>query len=183
MSGRTKGSALIGPVRALRRNRVSALEVLPPELHDYLNSRILVGSWYPVEHYVALLRALSKVARLTWERIGALGARTDLSGGIYSNLARAGRAEDFIALIPVLWRNYHDSGREIVTFSEGRCVIELADFAVVDAEYCKSVSGYNREVIEIAGGVVWAVRKLRCTANGDRSCVWEYDWTAQKREA
>ena len=180
--GKTKGTALIETVRALRRNRERSLEVLPPELHVYLDTRILLGSWYPVAHYVGLLRGLAKVHRLAWDQIGVMGARTDLNGGVYKNLIRDRRPEEVIALIPVLWRNYHDSGREIVTFAESRCRIELVEFPIVDAEYCKSIGGYNREVIEIGGGVVWEMRKLRCTASGDKSCLWEYDWAVRHQK-
>jgi len=55
-------------------------------------------------------------------------------------------------------------GRETVSLGDKVLRIELADFPVVDADLCKLSGGYNREVIELAGGRVWDARKLSCTA-------------------
>jgi hypothetical protein len=173
---KVKGTGLIEVIRVLRKNRARAMELLPRELHQqYLETRILAGSWYPETDYAHLLRALGKIIKSSWERIGAVGAQTDMTG-VYGHMVRGRRVEDVVAMIPGVWRNYHDTGREIVTVSPKQCRIELADFPVIHPDYCKIVGGYNREIIQLAGAVVLDMRKLACIAKGDKSCIWEYDW-------
>lgn len=180
LAGCAKGSALIESIRVLRSQRARALELLPPELHHYLERRILVSSWYPEPDYMHLLRALRRVlGGVSWERVGAIGARNDLTG-IYAKLVRGKSIEDVATMAPALWRNYHDTGRETVTFAKRCARFEIADFAVVDADYCKVVLGYNRELLETAGAVVLRARKVSCTASGDASCVWEYDLAGER---
>jgi len=176
MLGKAKGTALIEAIRMLRTYRERTVEVLPKELHGYLDQRILKGTWYPESDYLQLLRALSKVIKTPWERLGALSARNDLTT-IYANLMRRRHPEEVVTVAPVLWRNYHDTGIETVTTKSRLFRFEIVDFAAVDADYCKCVGGYNRELIEMAGGTVLWLRKVRCTANGDASCIWEYEWT------
>jgi hypothetical protein len=126
---------------------------------------------------MACLRALVRVRKLTWEQLGAAGAQTDLST-VYAKLIRGRTLDVVLGQLDGLWRSYHDTGRETATLEDGRCRIEVTGYAVVDADYCKLVGAYNREIINMAGGRVWATRKLKCTAAGDATCVWEYDYSA-----
>ena len=59
---KAKGTVMVGLVKALRRNKEKAREILPAKLFHYLDERIVVASWYPVEDYVVLLRAVGKIS-------------------------------------------------------------------------------------------------------------------------
>ena len=119
---------------------------------------------------------MTKVLKTPWERLGAISARNDLNT-IYAKLVSGRGPEEVARVAPVLWRNYHDTGDEEVSFTSRLFRFELKDFAVVDADYCKCVAGYNRELIDTVAGTVMWLRKVLCRANGDDSCVWEYEWT------
>ncbi len=175
---RTKGTGLIEIVKFLRTQRTRASEILPPGLHRYLDERILVGSWYPEQDVMRLLKAVVQLigAPDGYEKSGVLLARKNLAT-VYAHVVRPGQGVPAVlTYISALWSNYHDTGTETATFSANSCRIEVKDFAVCSAEYCRLIGAYNGELIERAGGKLSATRKLYCTANGDPSCVWEYDW-------
>jgi hypothetical protein len=182
--GKTKGTALIGLVRTLRSNRARALELLPADLHHYLDQRILVGSWYPDQDVQRVLRAFIQLmgGSMGWERAGVLLARKDLST-VYANILAGRSVEAVLTHISGLWDNYHDTGTERATFSPGKCRIELQDFSIRSGDYCRLVGAYNGELIERAGGRVENMRKVSCTSVGDPTCIWEYDWSPASGEA
>ena len=65
-----KGTVMVGLVKRLRRERERARELLAPELAHYLEERINLGAWYPLEDFLALLRLTGKFA--------PVGTREDL---------------------------------------------------------------------------------------------------------
>jgi hypothetical protein len=183
--GRTKGTAVIGLVKTLRSQRARALEILPVDLHHYLDRRVLISSWYPdrdVQRILAAFIQLMGGGADGWERAGVLLARKDLST-VYANLLAGRSVEAVLTGIAALWGNYHDTGIERASFFPGTCRIEIQDFAVRNPDYCRLIGAYNGELIERAGGLVRMVRKASCTSNGDSSCIWEYDWSPAASEA
>src|SRR5262245_56844621 len=141
MTANVKGSALIEIVKVLRKNRDRVHDALSPELRSYLDKRILMGTWYPENDYLALLRAVVKLAGTSFDKVGAMGARKDL-GGVYARLTEMRDVERVVAQIPALWKNYHDTGREVVSVSDGKLRVELIDFVIKDVDYCKLIGGY-----------------------------------------
>jgi hypothetical protein len=176
--GRTKGTALIGLVKTLRSQRTRALELLPAELHHYLDERILIGSWYPDRDVQRVLKAFIQLMGGTdgWERAGVLLARKDLTT-VYANVLAGRSLEQVLTHISGLWGNYHDTGTEHASFLTGTCKIEIRDFAIRSSDYCRLIGAYNGELVERAGGRVAKTRKVSCTSRGDPSCIWEYDWS------
>src|SRR5215470_107190 len=166
--GRTKGITVVDLVKALRSQRARAHELLPPDLHHYLESRILVGAWYPDEDVQRLLRAFIQLmgGSMGWERAGTLLARKNLAT-VYANMLPVQHGVPrAMRLLPGLWRNYHDTGDEKAIVTKGKVRVEISGFAVRSADYCKLIGAYNGEVIQLAGGRVNATRKVACTANG-----------------
>jgi hypothetical protein len=180
---RIKGVALVEMVKFLRRQRAQARELLLPDLHHYLDERILVGSWYPEADVQAILKVYLELLgdKDGYEQAGILLARQNLSTIYASVIGHGESVESVLTYISGLWSNYHNSGRETATFSGGVCRIEISGFTVRSAEYCRLVGAYNGELIRVAGGTVEKTRKLACTASGGPTCVWEYDWSPDPR--
>ena len=88
---KAKGTVMVGLVKALRRNKEKAREILPAKLLHYLDERIVVASWYPVEDYVVLLRAVGKISPSpngnTFIEMGRISARDHMEG-TYSRLKK-----------------------------------------------------------------------------------------------
>ena len=182
--GMTKGTALIGLVKTLRSQRARALELLPAELHHYLDQRVLISSWYPDRGVQRVLKAFIQLmgAPDGWEKAGVLLARKDLTT-VYANLLAGRSVESVLTHISALWGNYHDTGTEHASFVKGKCRIEIRGFAVRNPDYCRLIGAYNGELVERAGGRVRMVRKVSCTSKGDASCIWEYDWSPSNAKA
>jgi hypothetical protein len=175
---RAKGSAVLGFVRFLRLNRERALEALSSELHHYLDhTRVMVSSWYPEEDFLALLKAQAKLLGGALEQMGEVGARYDLTG-VYKALVRPGDPVATLKNGAGLWRNYHDSGRIVVTSLEPKSVrVELHDYPIVDGDLCRLNTGYFAEGLRIAGAEKVRVRHVACTSRDDARCGWEASWS------
>src|SRR5262249_8607715 len=158
-------------VRTLRAQRERAVEVLPEDLHHYLDERILVGTWYPLDDVFRATRALIDLGGggdKGWDRAGTLLARNDLHT-VYAHFIQGKNVESALRSIAALWSNYYDTGKEHATFSPGTCTIELEGFALRDAGYCRMIGAYNAELINATGGRVLATRKVACTARGQKT--------------
>ena len=118
--GRIGGSAPLGPLitlsrrypehgtgqghRAARRGEVPARaprrrarDVLPPELHHYLDERIRTSAWYPERDLVELIRAIARLVTgpidQALEIMGERGARAQ-HVGVYGDLIRGRLGHD-----------------------------------------------------------------------------------------
>ena len=67
-----KGTVMVGLVKSLRRNKERARELLAPPLAHYLEDRINLGSWYPLEDFLTLLRLSGKFAPASPPRFRAV---------------------------------------------------------------------------------------------------------------
>lgn len=155
------------------------MSVLPPELHHYLEARILVASWYPESDFLALLKAQAQIlgGPSVLEQMGEVGARFDLTG-LYKNLVRPSDPAGTLKNGAGLWRNYHDSGQMAMTSPGPRSVrVELRDYPIVDGDLCRLNTGYFAEGMRIAGGSDVEVRHVACTSRGDPFCAWEASWS------
>jgi len=70
---KAKGTVLVDIVKALRKNKERSRTLLPAKLLHYLDERIVIASWYPLEDYVELLpgrgrATLAEVLRRKWAR-------------------------------------------------------------------------------------------------------------------
>ena len=174
----TKGAAMIGIVKMMRRNRERALELLSPDLHRYFEERVVPSSWYPEEHLAELFRAAATLSGVPQERfyesLGAVAAREQFSG-TFSDVARTSMLE---AKAMVLWSAQHDTGQmKLVSRSEGLTRYELRDFAAPSPEMCGVTTGYLRESYVITGADDVTCSHDRCVCRGDDLCTWVCRWT------
>lgn len=174
---RAKGTTFIPLVRLLRSQREQAVKLVPPELGEYLEKRILELSWYPESALLGLLRAAAELLggdrdeRL--REFGRIAAREHLQGGIYAHL----RFDEDPFAIPLrafaLWSAQHDSGRlRVVTADDGTVFVRVEDYDSPSPEMCLVTSGYIEEVLSQSGLAPLQLEKQMCCNRGDALCEW-----------
>jgi hypothetical protein len=180
--GKIKGICIVGLVKTLRSRREQALELLPPELHHYLDEDIRMGQWYPEEDSRILLSECAKLSSLPFEealiQLGEMAAR--IQEEVYGELAsgKGGASRSF-----VLWQTQHDTGelrriRELPTTVR----FELDGFEHTSREQCLLMTGYFRGTIQLVGHSDPEVNKISCRLWGDPLCAWRATWKVTSRE-
>jgi len=171
-----KGTVVIGLVKALRRNKEKARQALPQNLLHYLEERIVVASWYPLEDYVALLRAVGKVLHNpngnTYLEMGRSAARDHMEG-TYSRLKKTVSRQ---AAFTLLTSMYDTGEMRVLERAPGRALVEWQNFALPTREVCETFTGYQAQRMEMQGFEDVAVRHIRCRADGQPSCRWDLSW-------
>lgn len=177
---RIKGTGMAQVVRDVKA-KPEARRLVPPHLQHYLadGERISVAEWYSEADHMGLLRVLVAAAGSPadiWGTIGAVAARTDLTG-VYRSLLRPGDPAATAQKAPVLWSSYHDTGRMIVT-PEGRGTARyvLTDYGYPTKEMCAITTGYTRSVLELAGARDVEVAHVECVNEGATRCLWQSKW-------
>ena len=173
---RAKGTVVIGLVKALRKHKDRSREVLPERLHHYLAERIVVASWYPLEDYVALLRAVGKVIGnkdgTTYIEMGREAARDHMEG-TYSRLKKTVNRQAAFTLLSSMY----DTGEmRVLERAPGRALLEWTGFAIPAREVCETFTGYQAQRMEMQGFEDVTVRHTRCRAEGSAACRWELAW-------
>jgi len=173
---RAKGTVMIGLVKALRRQKERSREALVERLHHYLEERIVVASWYPLEDYVALLRAVGKVTGNpngdTYVEMGRSAARDHMEG-TYSRLKKSVNRQAAFTLLASMY----DTGEmKVLERAPGRALLEWLGFALPTREVCETFTGYQAQRMEMQGFEDVNVRHTRCRAEGSPSCRWELAW-------
>jgi predicted hydrocarbon binding protein len=175
-----KGTVVIEVVKALRANRERAAALLPPKLAHYLEERIVVASWYPLDDYLVLLRAAGKVIKNgganVYEKMGRDAARSHMSG-TYSRLKKTTNRQASFTLLSSMY----DSGElKVLEREPGHAVLEFANFAIPSRELCDTFSGYQAERMALMGFEDLKVRHTRCRAEGSNACIWELSWKGRE---
>jgi hypothetical protein len=176
-----KGTVMVGLVKALRKYKERAREVLPARLAHYLEERIVLASWYPLEDYIEITRAVAKVlpdaGPGVFEMMGRVSAREHMAG-TYSRLKKSTNRHAAHTLLSALY----DTGEmTVVTREPGHAVIDFARFAIPAREVCENFTGYQAERMTIQGFKDVQVKHVACRTEGARSCVWDISWKGSKR--
>ncbi len=173
--GKTKGSTVLTPVKLLRGRRAEALGALAPELHHYLDERIVVASWYPEGDVIALVKACAAILPIPgdiYETMGAAGAKGHLEG-IYAHLL----GRDLNARAHTLWKTQHDSGElSVSATTPDSATYTLSGWDHASREYCQLLGAYFVEVHRLDGAAEPSVVHPRCRASGAEACVWTVRW-------
>lgn len=176
--GQIKGVAVIDAVKALRKLRAVALAVLPEHVHSYLDTRILISSWYSEADFLELLRGLEKVipdpGMDKFEWIGRLGARSDFTG-VYAGTILKGRPLETLRRYPRMWRLYHDSGKVEVEAGETGGQVTISHYLVTFEEFCRVQNGHFAELLTLVGAADVTVRNTRIGSDSEPGC-WEINW-------
>ena len=109
---------MLGVVKTLRLNKDLARQLLPVELHNYFEERIIASGWYPADDFLTILRTASKMVPMSndefYENVGRTSARDDLNG-VYHEFRRDGDPLGILKAGILAWQSYHDTGRILVT--------------------------------------------------------------------
>lgn len=175
-----KGTVMVGLVKALRRNRERARELLAPELLHYLEERINLGAWYPLEDFLALLKLSGKFAPpgpgRVFENQGRVAAREHMAG-TYSGLSQTTHRRATFSLLGSMF----DTGQtDVVDRRPGSAVLEFSNFAQPTRELCDIFTGYNTERMAMLGFEEVRVRHTQCRVDGAAACRWEIQWKGRE---
>ena len=173
---KAKGTVVVDLVKALRKSKPKALLILPARLHHYLEERIVIASWYPLEDYIALLRAAGQVLSggggNVFHAMGRTAARAHMSGTYSRFKDKANRQATFTLL-----SSMYDTGEmKVVDRAPGRAALEYHGFALPTREVCDTFTGYNLERMTLLGFDNPTVHHVSCRADGKPSCRWELEW-------
>jgi uncharacterized protein (TIGR02265 family) len=171
-----KGANLLLTIKALRGRRDVALKLLPPELHHYLESRVLQSNWYSERDHQELLRCLARTLPLggpeCWRFIGGEAAKGHVAGP-YKVLIMSG-PEALFASLQSFWRLVHTTGDwQVDDLGVGRRRCRLADFAVGMPDFGPLMEGWFVEALRSA-----RARQVdaRCTEQDESSATFEISW-------
>jgi hypothetical protein len=175
-----KGTGMLPVVKNLRANKEAAKKVLPLELQGYLEERIIVFGWYAAEDHLALLKALVTILpqepAQSYEILGRASAREDLSG-VYRNALKEGDPLGMLRAGALVWRNYHDTGRILITpEDEGRARVDLVGYEATSEEMCAINTAWIKEELALSGAKEIEIAHSRCCLRGDELCRWECKW-------
>jgi hypothetical protein len=175
-----KGTVMVGLVKALRKNKERARALLPPELTHYLEERIVVAKWYPLEDFLALLRVSGKLApegaKNVFELQGRAAAREHMAG-TYSRLSKTTNRRATFTLLGSMF----DTGETRVLDREpGSAVLEYVAFATPARELCEIFTGYNAERMSMLGFEGTQVRHTQCRVDGAPTCRWQISWKGRE---
>lgn len=175
-----KGTGIVGVIRLLKERRDHVEPVLEGHLRSYLDRQILVASWYPEADFMGLLRAMvhftPKAGGDSWRWLGGYCARVDLVE-VYSSMVQKGNVWGTLERLPRLWRLYHDSGKaDVGMLRNTEARIMVSDFAYADEDFCRFLSGYFHEMVQLAGGRDTEIRALKLGGPG-RVATWHARWS------
>ena len=173
-----KGTVMIGLVKALRREKARARELIPPELAHYLDERVVLAAWYPLEDFIAFLRLIERVAPSPGgcEERGRLAAREHMAGA-YSRLSQTTHRRATFSLLASMF----DSGQmTVVERKPGAATLEFSNFALPAREVCAIFTGYNAQRMTLLGFDEVPVRHTQCRVDGAPTCRWELAWKGRE---
>lgn len=181
---KAKGTTLLGAVRFLRTQKERARELLPPDLHHYLEERVAESRWYPEDDLEGLLEAvLSLMPGPRAETLAAMGAQTARQHleGVYSHLS-GGTAEGVSTRAFALWASQHDTGSFSAERVEpGENLMKVRDFGHPSEIMCGILGGYLAETLRVDGATEVRAIKEACVLRGDPECVWRLKYQPRQR--
>jgi hypothetical protein len=111
-------------------------------------------------------------------RVGAFAAGEDQP--LLRRLGvNVGNPEQLIRSAPRIWRNYATCGSLTPTEQGMRSfLLTLEGFHDAHPLFCRSMTGYFREVLRRASGTQARVVEVQCVTDGAPVCEWHGDWNA-----
>jgi len=173
-----KGTVVVEAVKALQAQGGRGKSLLPAKLAHYLEQRIVLASWYPLEDYAEILRAMMKSSGgrgNPCEKMGRDAARAHMEG----TYSRFSKNADRKAAFSLLSSMYDTGELRVVERDAGHAVVELLNFALPTREICDTFTGYQAERMSILGFEDVHVHHTKCRVIAAVACVWELSWKAR----
>jgi hypothetical protein len=176
-----KGTAIIGLVKMARQQRAAFGPELPPETRTFIDTQIMLGSWYPAVHHRNLLLAADRVqgkGDLEFCRsLGTMAARESLTS-VYKRYVTPGDVQASLHHFADFWPLFHDTG--VCTWDDpapGYVRLRVESFAFANRPVCTTHVGWLEGLVELAGGRGQATDE-ECLATGGRACVYGVRWSS-----
>lgn len=175
-----KGAALVELVKLARTRRSAFEPLLPPDTWSLVESRVLVGSWYPAVHLERLLVAADRVLGTgdlsVCRALGKTAAQRTLQT-LYKSVVVPGDVVASLRLISSSWSLLHNTGAVVVEVPEDGFVrVTVSGFGRPSAAVCRVFMGWIEGKVEVAGGRCEVVEE-ECRLRGDPACVYGVRWT------
>jgi hypothetical protein len=190
---KVKGLGFEGVVAALKPSFEKQSELVPEALQHYMVEPIDAAGWYPLPHYLALMRVLAstidpvKAKGDVYRAFGVIAAQRDVFG-VQPNVPREqqpttvasfqGALRGVTGLASLVKRALHLRERyyshgyyTVKRVAERKLEVTLLEFPVC-AELCAVSTGYLTHMMRSANVGAW-VERISCCGNGDASCRWE----------
>jgi len=155
------------------------LRGLPAVHYEPLHGVPIAHEWYPLASMMAFIDEASRVfsCRDYHERIGAFQAEYDLHF-VHRFLLKFTSPLWVIDRGGRLWSDYFNSGRwEIVKGAKPRTLVgTLRDFAFINADHCRIVTGFLERAGQLTGAAATRVVHTKCVAAGAPACIFEGKW-------
>jgi predicted hydrocarbon binding protein len=183
-----KGFAIRGILKSIKESRWSIPDVLaamPAEARGTFEQPIVASAWYPYSVFAQLGRAVEKVHGKgdleVVREFGRKGAVRDL-GTTFRIISAITSLEFFLNRLQILWSKYCDTGRmQLLELKGNHFVVQLLDFAGIDATHCASTEGWIEGMGAAMGATGMKARQTRCVHRGDAFCEFEGSWERLKK--
>jgi hypothetical protein len=177
-----KGTAMIGAVRFLRKERERALPLVPDELRHYLEDRVSQSRWYPEQDLIPLVLACAELLggdlSETLQTFGRITAQGHLDGGIYSHLGADGDLVSLAIKASALWSSQHDTGKlRLEAEADGLASVRIDGYSHASHEMCLILTGYFQQFFDSSNLPNPQMKKRHCVSQGDSHCEWEVRWS------
>jgi len=175
-----KGALLIDLVKWARRERDAFSPLLPAETREFVETRVLIGSWYPEVHLESLLLAVDRLhgkGDLALARtLGRQSALNQLQG-VYRTFLAPGDPVGMLSRIPSIFSLQHNTGTLTMEVpSDGHVRFQLAGFGLPSRVQCVCIWGWLEGVVQLAGARC-EIADEQCRVRGDPVCVYGVHWT------
>jgi hypothetical protein len=175
-----KGALLLDLVKWARRERDAFAALLPVATRDFIETRVLIGSWYPEVHLENLLVAVDRLHGqgdlALCRKLGRLSALNQLQG-VYRTFLAPGDPVGMLSRIPSIFSLQHNTGTLTMDVpAAGHVRFQLAGFGLPSLAQCVCIWGWLEGVVELAGARCEIGDEL-CRVRGDAVCVYGVHWT------
>ena len=155
-----KGSIVLPMVKLMRQNRERALAILPPDLHYYLEERVIVTHWYPGRDHHRLTQAMGELVDGNWEMLGRGLALAELTGA-YRHVLRPREPVRTLRALPGLWKLNHNTGELDVQWVAPVATVTVKGWGLALQEHVSIMRAYMLQLLELCEAVSPKVRVTR----------------------
>ncbi len=181
------GRAFLGIINYVRETHgknalVELLPMLPPVARTMFSQRILHGTWYPYDSYVAFLKALeAKYGRgdpAYCRTLGASSGVRDINTVFKIYLAIAS-TEWLIRGCSKVWPSYYRNAgtMEAIRWSPDDTLLRITGFPDMAPQHCRLMEGWMISTMNALKVDVLDPRESMCTSRGgsahEFACRWK----------
>jgi hypothetical protein len=154
------------------------LAALAPPARELALSGALNNAWYPFDAFVDLNLCAVRVFEVDElpTVLGAYAAEANVPT-LYKLFFKLGSPAYVLSKAAMLWHVHHDTGRaELLLLEDGWYEYRIHEFGSPNAMLCRSLQGFIRRTLEMAGAKNVELSKEQCAADGAPYCAFRARW-------